>query len=74
MDELLTVKEVEEYLRVTRTTIYKLINRGAFPVIKIAGATRIKRDDLMAYIASATQTKGEEKADIFYPWKRPKSG
>ncbi len=61
MDELLTVKEVEEYLRVTRTTVYKLINRGAFPVIKIAGATRIKRDDLMAYVAGATQTKGEDR-------------
>ena len=59
MDELLTVKEVEKYLQITQTTIYKLINRGAFPVIKIAGATRIKRDDLMAYVAGATQTKGE---------------
>lgn len=60
MDELLTVKEVEEYLRVTRTTIYKLINRGAFPVIKVAGATRIKRDDLMAYIERSTETKGRD--------------
>ena len=59
MEELMTVKEVEEYLRVTRTTIYKLINKGAFPVVKIAGATRIKRDDLMAYVAGATQTRGE---------------
>jgi len=60
MDELLTVKEVEGYLRVTRTTVYKLINRGAFPVVKIAGATRIKRDDLMAYIERSTETKGRD--------------
>jgi len=60
MDELLTVKEVEGYLRVTRTTVYKLINRGAFPVVKVAGATRIKRDDLMAYIERSTETKGRD--------------
>ncbi len=60
MEELLTVKEVMEYLKITRTTIYKLINRGAFPVIKVAGATRIKRDDLMAYIERSTETKGRD--------------
>ena len=58
MDELLTVKEVEEYLRVTRTTVYKLIQSGALPARKFASSedadprTVVLSEDLRAFLAN----------------------
>lgn len=39
--EFLRVVEVAEILRVHRQTVYKAIDAGDIPVVKIAGAVRI---------------------------------
>jgi excisionase family DNA binding protein len=50
---LLTVPEAMSLLRVSRGTLYNLVNDGAFPVVKIGG-TRFKRADLLDYIDRST--------------------
>lgn len=51
-DELLTVEDVADILKVGRTTIYELLNSGALPSVKIGRCRRVLRSDLNAYIAS----------------------
>ena len=47
--EYLTVDEARRRMRIGRTTIYKLISDGAFPVIKIGRATRIPESAFSAW-------------------------
>jgi len=57
---LLTPMEVAAELRVSRATVYRLINEGQIPAVHIGAgrgaakgrATRIQRTALAAYIAS----------------------
>ena len=50
MSKMLTVKEVQDLLRLNKNTIYKLINLSGFPKIKIGGKTLIPEDELNDYI------------------------
>ena len=42
--EIMTVKQVAEYLQMDEHTIYKLSRSGQIPSIKIAGQWRFKKD------------------------------
>lgn len=42
----LTVEEVESYLRVSKTTIYKMIREGAIPAARVGRALRIGQREL----------------------------
>lgn len=44
MSDLITVEEVAEYLRVTKKTIYRLIERNQIPVIKLGRQWRFDRN------------------------------
>jgi excisionase family DNA binding protein len=43
---LLTVKETAEYLRISPSTVYYLVQRGKIPAIQIGGRWRIKKSPL----------------------------
>jgi len=43
MPELMTVKEVAHYLRVTKKTIYRLLERGSIPATKVGHQWRFDR-------------------------------
>jgi len=42
--EIMTVRQVAEYLQMDEHTIYKLARSGQIPSIKIAGQWRFKKD------------------------------
>lgn len=48
----LTVTEVAATLRVSTMTVYRLINTGTLPAIRIGKSFRIREDDLGRYLAS----------------------
>jgi excisionase family DNA binding protein len=50
--ELMTIKEVADYLRVSEATIYRLMKTGELPSIKFSAKrfTRVRRSNLMDYI------------------------
>ena len=50
-EELLTVEEVEQRLKIGRTKVYELINRGDLPSVTIDRCRRVLRSDLNAFIA-----------------------
>jgi len=47
---LMSVEDVMKALSVGRSTIYKLIGKGELRPIKIAGATRFKTADVVAWV------------------------
>jgi excisionase family DNA binding protein len=46
----LTVTEVAAHLRVSNMTVYRLINTGGLPAIRIGKSFRIREDDLNRYL------------------------
>ena len=47
---LLTVPEVAQFARVSPASIYRLINRGEIPAVRIGGSLRVRRADLFEYL------------------------
>lgn len=45
-DELLTLAELEEWLKVSRTTIYRLLSTGEIPSYRIGRTVRVRRTDV----------------------------
>ena len=51
-DEILTLKEVAEYLKLTEKTAYRLAAEGKLPGFKVGGSWRFKRTELNSWIES----------------------
>ena len=49
--DILTMKEAAEYLRVSRATMYKIIESGGLPAYKVNGTLRFEFSEIKAYIA-----------------------
>lgn len=48
--EMLTVKDVANYLKLGPTTVYRLLNEGKIPAFKAGKQWRIRLEDLQRYI------------------------
>lgn len=51
----LTVKEAAKLLQVSSPTMYELVNRSDFPVIRVGRSIRINREGLRLWLNSNTQ-------------------
>lgn len=49
-DEILTLKEVAEYLKLAEKTAYRLAAEGKLPGFKVGGSWRFKREDIQSWI------------------------
>lgn len=47
-----TVGEVARQLRVSNMTVYRLINAGDLPAVRVGKSYRIREEDVDAYIAA----------------------
>jgi len=47
MENLLTAKELAAYLKLTETTIYKLVSHGDLPGFKISDSWRFEMDEIL---------------------------
>lgn len=56
-DEILTLKEVAEYLKLAEKTAYRLVANGKLPGFKVGGSWRFKREDIKNWIE-------QQKADV----------
>jgi len=52
--DILMVKEVAEYLKVTERTIYRLAAAKKIPAFKVGGSWRFSRTDIDAWIKAQT--------------------
>ena len=49
-DEILTLKEVAEYLKLAEKTAYRLAAEGKLPGFKVGGSWRFKQEDIQNWI------------------------
>jgi excisionase family DNA binding protein len=49
-DEILTMKEVAEYLKLAEKTAYRLAAEGKLPGFKVGGSWRFKKEDVQKWI------------------------
>jgi excisionase family DNA binding protein len=49
-DEILTLKEVADYLKLAEKTAYRLAAEGKLPGFKVGGSWRFKREDVQSWI------------------------
>lgn len=67
--EVLTIKQVADYLKVTERTIYRLAAAKQIPAFKVGGSWRFSRADIDRWIKQqsmeglATGGKGDDTAD-----------
>lgn len=50
MDNLLTVKEVAALLRVSAQTLYKMLENGGIPAVKVGSQWRFEREKVRAWL------------------------
>ncbi len=57
-DEIMTLKEVAEYLKLAEKTAYRLAAEGKLPGFKAGGSWRFKADDIDRWIEEKKKAKG----------------
>ena len=57
-DEILTLKEVAEYLKLAEKTAYRLAAEGKLPGFKVGGSWRFKREDIEDWISEQKKHVG----------------
>lgn len=62
--EILTIKQVAEYLKVTDRTIYRLAAAKKIPAFKVGGTWRFSRAEIDQWIKRQTsETLGDDESD-----------
>lgn len=56
-DEILTLKEVAEYLKLAEKTAYRLAAEGKLPGFKVGGSWRFKQEDVQKWIEEQKSPK-----------------
>ncbi|MEH6575682.1 MAG: helix-turn-helix domain-containing protein [Amphritea sp.] len=54
-DQILTLKEVAEYLKLAEKTAYRLAAEGKLPGFKVGGSWRFKKEDIENWIKEQTK-------------------
>ena len=64
MTEFMTVEEVAHLLRVTKKTIYRLLERGDIPAVKVGRSWRFKKAAMNEWLSSLSAKSVLKTADI----------
>ena len=54
MEDLLTTRQLQELLKVDRTTIYRIVKRGDLPAVRVGNQWRFPRKDVEAWLNDTT--------------------
>jgi len=57
-DEILTLKEVAQLLKVAEKTVYTMAQNKELPAFKVRGQWRFRREDIDRWIDQQTDKKG----------------
>ena len=58
-DEIMTVEELAKYLRVPRSTVYRLAQRGRVPSQKVGRHWRFRKEAIDRWLEAAATAPGE---------------
>jgi len=62
-DDVLTVKDVAKYLKVTDRTIYRMVADRRIPAFKVGGSWRFRRTEIDEWIRERTHDVREDGED-----------
>lgn len=54
-DEILTIKELSAYLKISKKTIYRLLSKGEIPAFKVGTAWRFTKEAIDSWIQDQSQ-------------------
>lgn len=57
LPDMLSVKHVQEYLNISKSTVYRIFKDKSFPSVTIGGVKRIKKDDFLNWLESQKEAK-----------------
>ena len=64
---IMTVREVAEYLRLSEAKVYRLVNEGQLPVVRLGKTWRFRKDLLDEWLAEQSrqelQAEKQERPD-----------
>lgn len=60
-DEILTLKEVAEYLKLAEKTAYRLSAEGKLPGFKVGGSWRFKKEDIESWIQAQIRSGAKKR-------------
>ena len=63
MEKIYKIGEIAEILRLSKSCVYKMVERGHISSFKIGSAVRIKEQQLKDYIKNNKNTSVKEKRD-----------
>jgi len=61
--EILTIKEVADFLKVTERTIYRLAAAKKIPAFKVGGTWRFRRQEIDQWITEQTEMGRQGRED-----------
>ena len=59
MTDILTIREVAEYLKLNEKTTYRLVAEGKIPGFKVGGAWRFRKAEIDRWIVEQEKRAGE---------------
>ena len=62
-DEILTIQELSDYLKVPVSTLYKLVREGSIPSFKVGKHWRFHKDAVDRWIASEDGSQSEQPGE-----------
>ena len=62
-EDILTLREVADYLKVTERTLYRLVQDGKLPAFKVGNSWRFRREDLERWISEQSRGTDTNRED-----------
>jgi len=59
-NQVLTIVELAEYLKVPKSTLYKLVRSGSVPCLKVGKHWRFHRDAIDLWLKQSAQSNSKE--------------
>ncbi|MEM7620633.1 MAG: helix-turn-helix domain-containing protein [Pseudomonadota bacterium] len=60
-NDIMTMKEVADYLKLNEKTAYRLTSEGKLPAFKVGGSWRFQKSEIDQWIKDQSNTKREDK-------------
>jgi excisionase family DNA binding protein len=60
-DEIMTIKEVAAYLKLTEKTAYRLAAEGIIPGFKVGGSWRFRKEEIVQWTRNQRKRTADEK-------------
>ncbi len=58
--DIMTIREVADYLKLTEKTAYRLVAEGKIPGFKVGGSWRFRRSEIEQWIDAALNKKRQD--------------